>query len=59
MRRADLSYRGVLPTEVRRCVWSRNLKTDAIASFVSERHRDERKIKPLDTNLELFNLIRI
>ena len=26
MRRADHSSRGVLPTVVRRCVWSRNIK---------------------------------
>ena len=32
VRRADHSSRGFLPTEVRRCVWSRNLKnTKAIA----------------------------
>ena len=28
LRRADHSYRGVLPTVVRRCVWSRNRKNE-------------------------------
>jgi len=40
LRRADHSSRGVLPTVVRRCVWSRNLKNEeAIAHVGPLRHR--------------------
>jgi hypothetical protein len=39
MRRADHSSRGVLPTVVRRCVWSRNLKNEeAMTRVGSQRH---------------------
>jgi hypothetical protein len=39
-RRADHSSRGVLPTVVRRCVWSRNLKNEDTNTRVgSQRHR--------------------
>jgi hypothetical protein len=38
LRRADHSSRGVLPTVVRRCVWSRNLKNEeAMARVGSQR----------------------
>ena len=40
LRRADRSCRGVLPTVVRRCVWSRNLKNDeAMTRIGSQRHK--------------------
>ena len=39
LRRADHSSRGVLPTVVRRCVWSRNLKNEeATTHDGSQRH---------------------
>jgi hypothetical protein len=39
LRRADHSSRGVLPTVVRRCVWSRNLKNEeAMTRVGSQRH---------------------
>jgi hypothetical protein len=39
LRRADHSSRGVLPTVVRRCVWSRNLKNEEVMTRVgSQRH---------------------
>jgi hypothetical protein len=40
LRRADHSSRGVLPTVMRRCVWSRNLKNEEATTRVgSQRHR--------------------
>ena len=40
LRRADHSSRGVLPTVVRRCVWSRNLKNEeAMTRVGSQRHK--------------------
>jgi hypothetical protein len=40
LRRADHSSRGVLPTVLRSCVWSRNLKNEeAIICVGSQRHR--------------------
>jgi hypothetical protein len=40
LRRADHSSRGVLPTVVRRCVWSRNLNNEEAMNHVgSHRHR--------------------
>jgi hypothetical protein len=40
MRRADHSSRGVLPTVVRCCVWSRNFKNEeAMTRVGSQRHR--------------------
>ena len=42
MRRADHSSRGILPTVVRRCVWSRNLKNEeAMARVGPQRHRKQ------------------
>ena len=42
MRRADHSSRGVLPTVVRRCVWSRNLKNEeAMVRVGPQRHRKQ------------------
>jgi len=39
LRRADHSSRGVLPTVVRRCVWSRNIKNEeAVTRVGSQRH---------------------
>ena len=44
MRRADQSYRGVLPTVVRRCVWSRNIKNEeALAHWGLLRQKKEKK----------------
>jgi len=43
LRRADHSRRGVLPTVVRRCVWSRNLKNEEVMTRVgSQRHKKKR-----------------
>ena len=40
LRRSDHSSRGVVPTAVRRCVWSKNLKKEeAMASVGLQRHR--------------------
>ena len=40
VRRGDQSSRGVLPTAVRRCLWSRNLKDgQAMAHVGPQRHR--------------------
>ena len=39
LQRADHSSRGVLPAVVRRCVWSRNLKNEAMTHVGSQRHR--------------------
>jgi len=40
LRRADHSSRGVLPTVVHRCVWSRNLKNEEDMTRVgSQRHK--------------------
>jgi len=40
MRRADHSFRGVLPTVVRRCVWSRNLMNEgAVARIGPQRQK--------------------
>jgi len=40
LRRAEHSSRGVLPTVVRRCVWSRNVKNEeAIIRIGSQNHR--------------------
>jgi hypothetical protein len=40
LRRADHLSTGVLPTVVRRCVWSRNLKNEeAMTRVGSQRHR--------------------
>ena len=45
LRRADHSSRGVLPTVVRRYVWSRNLKTEeAITRVGSQRHGEKNNI---------------
>jgi hypothetical protein len=41
---ADHSSRGVLPTVVRRCVWSRNLKNEeAMTRVGSQRHSQKKK----------------
>jgi len=41
----DHSSRGVLPTVMRRCVWSRNLKNkEAMARVGPQRHRKQNKI---------------
>jgi hypothetical protein len=43
LRRADHSSRGVLPTVVRRCMWSRNLKNEeAMTRVGSQRHRKKK-----------------
>jgi hypothetical protein len=48
LRGADHSSRGVLPTVVRRCVWSRNLVTgDALAHWGLLRQKRERKIQKI------------
>ena len=40
LRRADHSPRGLLPTVVRRCVWSRNLRNEeAMTRVGSQRHK--------------------
>jgi len=39
LRRADHTSRGVLPTLVRRCVCSRNLKNEVMAHIGPQRHR--------------------
>jgi len=39
LRRADYSSRGVLPTVVRRCVWSRNLVNEAMAHWELSRQK--------------------
>jgi len=40
LRRADHSSRGVLPTVVRRCVWSRNfMNEEAMARVGPQRHK--------------------
>jgi len=45
LRRADHSSRGVLPTVVRRCVWSRNLKSEeAMAGVWPQLHREKKNI---------------
>ena len=45
-RRADHSSRGVLPTVVRRCVWSRNLKNEeATTHWELSRLGEERRIR--------------
>ena len=42
LRRSDHSSRGVLPTVMRRCVGSRNLKNEeAIARIGPQRHREK------------------
>jgi hypothetical protein len=42
LRRADHSSRGVLPTVVRRCVWSRNLKNEeAMTRVRSQRQKNK------------------
>jgi len=42
LRRTDHASRGVLPTVVRRCVWSRNLKNeDAMLRVGPQRHKKE------------------
>ena len=44
LRRADHSSRRVLPTVVRRCVWSRNLKNEeAMTRVGSQRHSKKKK----------------
>jgi len=44
LRRADHSSGGMLPTAVRRCVWSRNLKNEeAMARVGPQRHRKRKK----------------
>ena len=46
LQRADHSSRGVLPTVVRRCVWSRNLKNEeAMARVGPQRHSIWRRKK--------------
>jgi len=43
LRRADHSSRGVLPTVMRRCVWSRNLKNEeAVARDGPQRHKKKK-----------------
>jgi len=45
LRRADHSSRGVLPTVVRRCVWSRNLvNEETLAHWGLSRQKKERKL---------------
>jgi hypothetical protein len=41
LRQADQSSRGVLPTVVRHCVWSRNLKNEEDLASVGPRHHGE------------------
>jgi hypothetical protein len=46
LRRADHSSRGVLPTVLLRCVWSRNLKNEeAMTRVGSQRHRKKNAFK--------------
>jgi hypothetical protein len=47
LQRADHSSRGVLPTVVRRCVWSRNLKNEeAMTRVGSQSHREKKSSGP-------------
>jgi hypothetical protein len=43
LRRADYSSRGVLPTVVRRCVWSRNLKNEEAMTRVGSQKKKKKK----------------
>ena len=46
LRRADHSSRGVLPTVLRRCVWSRNIKNEeAMTRVGSQRHSKKTKVR--------------
>ena len=50
MRRADHSSRGVIPTVMRRRVWSRNLKNEEdTARFGPQRHRKRKKDMAVNT----------
>jgi len=44
LRRADHSSRGVLPTMVRRCVRSRNLKNEEAMTCVGSQRHSKKKI---------------
>ena len=55
VRRADHSSRGVLPTVMRRCVWSRNLKNEeAMAGVGPQRHRKENNNLYVIINIHIF-----
>ena len=48
LRRADRASRGVLPTVMRRCVWSRNLKNEEVMACVGlQRHGGGIHFSPL------------
>ena len=58
VRRADPSSRGVLPTAVRRCVWSRILKNEeAMTRVGSQRHR-KKKQPPVGQDLLIIKSSR-
>jgi len=45
LRRADHSSREVLPTVMRRCVWSRNVKNEEAMARVGPQHHRKKKTK--------------
>jgi len=55
LRRADHSSRGVLPTVVRRCVWSRNLANEeALAHWELSRQKENGIIKNATKELKML-----
>jgi len=48
LRRADQSSRGVLPTVMRRCVWSRNLVNEEAMARVWPQHHRKKKMGGCD-----------
>ena len=55
LRRADHSSRGFLPTVVRRCVWSRNLKNEeAVTRVGSQRHKKKVFLPYASCNLFIY-----
>jgi len=58
MRRADHSSRGVLPTVVRRCVWSRNLvNEEALAHRGAVTPKEEEIILTILNNINYYGVM--
>jgi len=53
-RRADHSSRDVLPTVVRRCVWSRNLKNETMVRTGQQRYMIQAKERR-EMNAKLYS----